>query len=237
MGECAMPTRPKPWAPVLFVVLGIAAAAGCGLLSAGCSDSDPPTRNQPPDAIDRSSPQAVLESLREAYLHRRAADVDSLLAADYEFCFSEEDHRIAEKLTRGEDLLAHWGLFGCERVEHIRLDFSVGALSLDESKPDPSRPGEYLSVVPIANVDLEVRCRDIQGERRTYRLENGAASFWFRQETRVEPRTGDPIWLIVAHRELTTLDSPGAQAAWSHGPPENSTWGQIKALFASGDCP
>jgi hypothetical protein len=226
--------------PSLIPVLGFALLAlglpGVTLLASGCADSDQPTRVGPP-VPDRSSPQAVLASLREAYLNREIPDYESLLAVDFEFYFSEEDVQIAEKFTREEDLQAHGWMFQCESVEYVSLEFTMGELTLDPTKPDPARPGGFLWTITITNVDVTVRCHNDQGQPITYRHDDGADQFWFRQEERLEPGTDEPIWLIVGWKELTGLSPDGQSDAGGNGPPASPTWGQIKSVFAGGDCP
>jgi len=202
----------------------------------GCSDDDSPTRHESPPAIpDRSSPEAVLTSLREAYLNRQANDYDSLLAADFEFHFCEEDYQIAQKLTRSEEMQVHRNMFGSTEVQNLALSFTLGEPAPDASRPDTLGVNAHLWTVRMVNTDLELR-RTSEGGYMTYRVEDAVERFWFRREQRVTSGTGQPIWTIVEWREISVDDlikggtRGGAKV-------QDSSWGRIKALFAGGDCP
>jgi hypothetical protein len=220
--------------PVLVFLLGISAFAGSCVLGSGCSKSDDPKRVVPPPVVqDRSSPEAVLLSLRDAYLNREAADYESLLAVDFQFYFSEEDQQIAEKLVREQEVTVHQNMFGSQLVNNIALGFTPGDLILDEGKSDPRQPGQFLWTILMTNVDLQLRTRDNQGQTMTYRVEDAIEQFWFRQEERVEPGSGNAIWTIVEWKELTQLN-PGDQSAGSRAASSEATsWGQIKSMFRS----
>lgn len=214
------------------LALGLLALGCLGLLVSGlsCSDDDPPTRHESPPAVpDRSSPQAALASLREAYLNRRAADYDSLLAADFVFYFSEEDLWIAEKYTRSEEVEVHRNMFGSADVQNIALSFTLGEPAPDAGRPDTLGANPHLWTVLMTNADVELR-RTEGGEYKTYRVDNAVERFWFRREQRLTPGTGQPIWTIVEWRELPK-DGPDKGGTCGGTRVADSTWGRIKSLY------
>jgi len=211
--------------------LGLA-LLGLLLAGLGCGDDDSPTGNTPPPVtLDRSSPQAVLASLREAYLNRRIADYDSLLAADFEFYFSEQDLQIAEKYLRSEEVDVHTNMFSSTDLLSIDLDFTLGELTQDESMPDTLGADEYLWTILMTNTDLELRRKE-GGQLKTYQLDDAVQRFWFRRENRMTPGTGRAIWTIVEWRELWEHDLDKG-STWGGAWTEDSTWGQIKSLYRS----
>lgn len=217
--------RFRSLAQVLFALVCL------GLLVYGlsCSDDDSPTRHESPPAIpDRSSPEAVLTSLREAYLNRQANDYDSLLAADFEFHFCEEDYQIAQKLTRSEEVQVHRNMFGSADVQDVALSFTLEEPVPDAGRPDTLGADTHLWTVLMVNTDLELR-RTEGGSYWTYMVEDALERFWFRRERRVTPGTGQPIWTIVDWAELSYGGDKGGGRGVAKV--EGCTWGQIKCLF------
>ncbi len=223
-----MTTPPASRRPVITSLVLVSACLGLLCCWPGCSDDDPPTRNTP-SGPDRSSPQALLAGLREAYLDRKIADYDSLLAADFEFYFSEEDQFIAEKFVRSEEIGVHRNMFGSADLLQISLDFTLGELTADQSMPDTLGVDEYLWTILMTNTDLELRRRE-GGELMTYRLDNARERFWFRRESRVTPGGAQPIWTIVEWRELPK-DGPDKGGTCGGTRVADSTWGRIKSLY------
>jgi hypothetical protein len=150
---------------------------------------------------------------------------------DFQFYFSEEDQQIAEKLVRTEEVTVHQNMFASPQVEGITLEFTLDDPVLDEGKPDPARPGEHLWTVLMTNVDLNLRTHYGQGGHITYKMENGIEQFWFRQEDRVAPGSGNAIWTIVEWKELTQNYPDDRGAAGGAAAVQSASWGRIKALF------
>jgi hypothetical protein len=221
--------------PVLFFVLAILGLAALCFMDSGCARSDEPTRVVP-SAPDRSTPQAVLASLREAYVNRQIDAFESLLATDCEFYSSEEDQSIAERNSWPDEVTIHRNMFECEGVESIALTFELGEPWEEQYCPDPLHPSEFLWGMFVTNVDLEVRLRDNESHTVTYRLEDGVAIFWLRQDDQPNPGTGDPIWQIVQWRELTDVEPPDKGGVHKAVGAIPASWGQIKALFRE-ECP
>ena len=217
-------TLPAPWLVLAFFVLGLFGLASHGI---GCSDSDSPTKiTHPPDAPDRSTPQAVLQRLREAWVNLEADDYDLLLAADFTFYFSEDDYTIGYSYTRQQEMEAFQGMCNSPNVDKIILSFVLSEPSLDQNKPDPERPGEFLRTVLMTNTRLELFTQNF-----TYLLENAVERFWFREETPEVPGTSDAIWKIVEWKEVDQPHPGATGCAAGGGSIKNTTWGSIKSMF------
>jgi hypothetical protein len=219
-GSERMKTRTSVWS------CGILAAAVLCLV-AGCDDSTKPKdEDTGPTYQARTSPQNLLANLKLAYEERELTPYDSLLATEFEFYFSEEDQRIAEKLTRNEEITVHENMFSSTQVEDITLTFSLGDLALDTNEPDPAHPGQFLWTLTATNVDLVLRVtRD--GMTTFYDMEDGIEQFWFREESWTDAH-GNAIWMIVKWRELTDLIPDGAARTMAV---EEGSWGSIKSMF------
>jgi hypothetical protein len=206
-------------------VLLLATSACAGLCFPGCATVDAPkyTGWEMPGA-DRSSPQAVLKSLREAYMLLEPSVYDSLLAEDFEFRFSAEDQQIGVTLTRGQEMTIHGNMCNSPDVDKIVLTFVLSEPTLDEDKPNAGHPGEFLWTVLMTNTDLT-----LYTNAQTYLVENAIERFWFRQSEGVANGPAGPVWKIVEWDEIGL--SPGNAVGNAPERASATTWGRIKSIF------
>jgi hypothetical protein len=200
------------------------------LVFLGCSNSEAPQRIGRPGP-DRSSPEAVLLSLRDAYLNREADDYASLLADGFEFYFSPEDQQIAQKLLRSEEVEVHQSMFASPSVDQIGLEFTLSEPFLDQSKPDPKRAGDYLWSIYMDDLDLALRMRDNQGKSLTYRAGDSLQQFWFRQQPSGVLGSGELVWVIAEWRELGDPAPPPKGGTRGASLRRKMSWGEVKLLF------
>lgn len=190
--------------PMRILTLAALAATGVTLLSGCPFSTDPKPPDKPPSVYEpRTSPANLLKNLRTAYLLREAAQYESLLAKDFEFYFSEEDQHIAEKYTRDDEIGVHRRMFSSDEVQQLTLSFNASALTEDVNKPDPKYPDRNLWTITLTNVDLLLRRTEL-GAPKTYELQEGIEQYWFRQESWIDPDSGQKIWTIVQWKELSS---------------------------------
>jgi hypothetical protein len=168
------------------------------LLLAGCpfspdKDEGPPPP-PPPTFLARTSPQNLLNNLREAYKQRSIAEYESLLSRDFTFLLSAEDAAkpdIPDQWGRDVEIIIHGKMFDAEMVQSLTLDFAVGDLIKE--------PADNLYTVMISNVNLFLwgSTPSHPGDPKEYRVSNSRAKFWFRRNGWIAPGTSDSTWSVV----------------------------------------
>ncbi len=203
-----------------------------GLLS-GCSNDC--TRPDGGGGTEVFAPRTSIENLLHnflmAYQHRDVAEIDSLLADDFVFHFSEEDQsrpEIPDSWAREMEIAAHGGMFDEIWVQTLALAFAHGDVEIDSVLTTAQ---DTVWTTNVVNLDLELfgRPRSHPGEPpQLYKVDDGEARFWFRRIGLAVPGGDAAIWEIVAIRETTT--SSPLRGKQPH-PAESQTWGSIKSLF------
>jgi hypothetical protein len=204
------------------------------LSMSGCCDRCTDPDDDAADLIfrPRTSPQNLLHNLLKAYQYREIAEVESLLADDFAFYFSDGDTSrpgIPESWDRIREIDAHEGMFDREFVQSLSMEFAV-----DSIVPDPEYAnGEdsvWVAGVNYLDLDLFGIPRSHPGEPpQYYKVEDSRAQFWFRRSSRIEPTTGEPIWTIIKCKETTTTN--WLLRPLRPCPAESTSWGVIKVLF------
>lgn len=155
-----------------------------------------------PDPVDpflkRVSPENLLANLKTAYKERAVAEYESLLASDFTFVLSPEDAGqpgMPDQWGRNQEITIHQKMFDAELVQSLTLDFVVGSRIFD--------PADQLWTITIANVDLYLNgITPDHPTPTTYRVQDGTAKFWFRQNSWNAAGTTEPVWTIVKWEDM-----------------------------------
>lgn len=198
-----------PRLPILILAALALSTTGC-LFSPDKGDSDdnpPPVSNYKP----QTSPQNVLDNLREAYEQRELPAYERLFdPVEFKFVFDPID------LDGSPDLPPFWGwaderrvherMFESEDVLDIRLSFVKGTVQNAEES-DGQEIDLTWKKMYITGVELEVETRnpDDPTDNIIYKVSGDRALYFFKEypEELVDDGNGGqrPIWRITEWRD------------------------------------
>ncbi len=176
--------------------------------------------------LPQHSVAETLEKLRYAYAYRDVVLIDSLLAPDFVFEFSDLDQANpyipSDDISRSEEIGIHEAWFSPAFCQSLVLgfDYDMGTLEIDEVY---STPDDTLWTIRITNTDLFFYGSTPlhPDEPEGYDVLNGVSVFWFRREWDQGPH-GEPTYSIVRWKELYFGGGK---------PPADVSWGQLKSVF------